>query len=820
MPHAFKTGRYSVYTATRATLAEWTHSARCSVVSFRRQVQGMGSAVMRLEQTPPGDDPELNLVPDPNDWVAIIDSVLMPSFWERDYLLDVRSLMTESPCPVVWLGRCSSVPEEVHQGDIDRHGVIEANEAGFFLLGQAVSRLYTHPGYNPVVDGVQRGNYVSPGRVAALPDEMGDPTDTAYAWTPRRVVEDLCENTLSFKIRPVFTAASHMDFLDRATALSSYEGSDLLSALQELLNPLTFRFKLSNTAGYILDMEVITSFRTTPPQGWHDHPESPPTPDPFIPNVLDLEGTPCRRLVLNTTEEKYDRVVLQGPRIRIAASITTFGPRRVDADNVNMCPVILPNWAGSDALDYAEAEVWTPSSWEVEQYVTDKGLDPSSDEGRDLVQQLEQVNRAYRTSGDRNKVYQEFVFRYDPAAITSESPTAAIYTAEHPGIVGAGIPLPVSGHTHNTVYATFPHQLLFPRFTLQDTTTFKLYRDPVVMEGEHATPNPAALEVMREVPIYDENGQYLEPMAFARGIGSIDEAEVDDYRYPFWFDLTLPASNKQTVNWSVNGFRIRLDAASPELMACSDPALFKDRVGVDGGSISASSFWGVDGDKGEWAEDNEDQGYSDRNPDAPRYLSESFWPDRCHWSRVVLTLGFLSDQRYEVIYQAPGVTGIVEKEKVIEDPDLIMDVTLRGVVTGLQTGFLDGERSISELVYYDHPTTVTRKPVAEANALLWALWEWYSKVKRAITVEWSLMHAPGVSPDMVYHPPYDVGDIIDRVDDPKPSNVTGSKRQIAVNTSVTTVEVFVDDDQPRTVLTTEVPSAPPFSRFRRMQVSG
>lgn len=823
MPSAYLSGRFVVYLAERATLTEWKHSARCTVISYRKQIGGMGSATVRLEQSPPDATPQLDRNPFPNDWAVIIDSTKMEWPVAPPDTLDVREVQGTNPTAICWFGRVSSVPEEMHQGDVNRHGIVEMNEPGFFLQGQAIRRSYSHPGYNPTIDGVQRGNYVDilypRGRLARFEDEMGDPTDTGYAWTPRSVLYDLCENTLSFIIRPVFDISAELQFMDEPSAFPSYEGTSIIDALQEILNPLMVHFEvgLPTDPDVAIRMIVTSPIRATPPNDWDDFPVNPPPPPPYDPVEIDLTDTPCRRVMIMETEERYSRIRLRGPRIRIAATLTTFGPRRLDSENPNVTPVLVPDFSHVDLEDYAEAEDWTPSSWDIYDYLEGEGIDPDSDEARDEVDAIEGANRAYRDG--KPKVYQRFVLRYDPGAITDISPTAAVYASENPGIIGVGIPLPDTPYDHSQTYPTFPHQFLFPRFDFQNLDNYRLLRDPVILEGEHATPNPAAFEVMDFVP-HKVNDEYIEPFILVRGIATIDDdASVEDYRIPLWFDISEPGPNKQTIGWQLNGFRLLLDAPFPELLGCSDESIWRDRLGASGETISAESAWVTDNERGEWSQENEDQGYSDRNPDFPRFGSASFWPDRAHWSRMVCTVGLLSDQRYEVIYEDPGIHDIVEKEKVIEDPDLIMEVRLRGLVTGRQVGFLDGRRSIAELDYEDSPTVITRKPVEEANATLWALWEWYSKVKRSVTIEWNLFQEPGEDPDTAYDPGFEVGDIIDKIVDPKPIHAPGADREIFINTHVSTIEVFVEDEEPRTVLTTDIPVAPPLSRFRRMQLA-
>lgn len=832
---AYIDGRFLVYYSEDVTASEWLLAPRISVLSFRQQKQGMGSASLRLDQKINFDEEEdpANLnsrIPAANNWMVIIDKYRMPAFFNpaaNDFKTDVRVLTDDENKPICWFGRVGVSPIEIHEGDQDRDGFIEAHEPGFYLLGNPIHRDFVHPGYNPEIDNTQYGNcrptegYRYLAELTTLWDEMGEPNDEAYAWTPIRILHDLAYRCLSVRIaidEPSLDAIENQSqFLFEPMSVPSYEGQTFITAAQELLNPLDFYFELSKFSGVAMNIVLKAPAQISAPPALitgATGATGATGPEPLPSKEIDLTTLPTRNFFITDSEEIYNRIRLVGQRIQIAASVTTFGPRRVDEENVNMCPVVVHNWFNKD--DFVNAQDWTPSTWAIDDYLADQGLEPGSDEADELIEEINYVNKTYR---DTLITYQDFVWKYAP--LEDQSP--ALYCPEYPGLILDGtIPYPIAEHTHNTVYTDFPYQFLFPKFKLQNDD-FTLYATPEIIEGEHATPNVLSFEAMDYIPLKDNNDEWLEPKMYIRGISTIDTdvSDPEDYRKPFWFEADMPATNKQTMSWVIDGKGIKVDAPYPELLACSDESIFYDRYGAGGGSITSKSYWGTASDIGEWDESNENQGYSERHPDAFRANSQSHWPDRGHWSRIVWSAGFLSDQRYEVIYEKQsesesGPAPIIDREKVIVDEDLIMRVRLKGFVSGLLVGFLDGERSVAELATdTEASTTVVQSPAFEANKTLWALWEWYSKKRLSITAEFNLFHDPETAPAEVHKLPIELGDLISKVKDNNPDPAI-SFTEFEVNTSVSSIEYFIEDDQPRIVVTTELPSAPPMSRFRRM----
>jgi hypothetical protein len=753
--------RFRCFTAT-SLAGPWAYRERLEPVSWRAQARGLGSASIRVLQGVGG-------VPGANEWLTIVDTDGMADPLVFEPVADQAR--------IEWAGFVSTAPSEVFAGGARTEGFIEGSELGFYFASQPIIRNFAHPGYNPTLDGEQRGNAlrVSPGQQPGLRRSLfgvNKATEADKFWTTREIIDDILPGMAVPIISEWNTDAPIIGEIPESP---SYEGSSLIDLLDDLLSPLSYVFRLGDSSGQVTLMVYA----------------------PYAGEAvnIDLSTVPVRRFMVTAHEDGYQRIVLRGNRVRSTFSLSTYGPATLatapGAGPATVCPIAKPAWSIADMEAYLAGHPifgQRPNNTAIRQWVIDNfAASLPQDEPR-REQEIQATIRSIIRANEEVRaeypdVYSRFLLDFDAAG--------CLWTMPYPGLPA------YDGDT-----AVRP----FPKLRFQAPDTGAIYAVPEVIPDQHSTPDPLSWVQHDLTSARGYDGRWLPPTWWYRSVARID-AELPDtpdgepFRQQVWVDGSLSAEGYASGEVTVDGTQIILRMPYPEQVASGSDSIFADR---DQSSDWTFADYGVQ--RGEWGPESSYalaglQGASARNPD------QEFFLDKGHWSRIVVTLCVETSQYAEWSWTQPGTA--IERVKLVTDDTLDCWVTAPGAFAKTaKTEPALGPDTAGWAVNFPYYETDSyrfdRYSGLEAEALLLSLRQWYNRARNACSLEVNVFGAPGEP-----HPqsPAKVGDFI--------GVFTEGGLNTVANSAVASVEVQLGDSPTRTI-TTEIPAAPPLSRFRRL----
>ena len=815
-------GVFKVYGKANITDGEdWVRLDTLEPLSWRLQERGLGSATFDTvdhftgaEQSDPTPWSNLAaLLGEGVFWVMIVNSSMLTD--PLAATLPAEAPTGFDPGTLEWWGFLRTAPLlQFQNGGFD--GLIEGNEFGHYLLGEPIVHSGTIiNGYNPVIDGTMYGN--------RLPlQETSRRTDFPERfWTNRQVVEDLASKTsLSLQV----DWASEPDLLDEIESWPSYEGESLMTALEQVIGPMGWRFDITVDANSVaivvysrssylgMDTEVAQTISTDE-------------------RTLDL------RIVQH--ERPYDHIILRGQRVLTTFTASTFGEE----------PVLVQGWAPLDETPYVIGPPEAISNEDLVAEATEAlgDFDPNvwDDEGEYQTTLEQEIQRFTEAEFERNaawrrlnypNMYVRYRWNYNMSTGALEN-----YILPGNGTGGAVQSVPLSGDDQLTPVTPAGRKITpFPRFQFQDTVSQELLAIPVV-DG-HATPTRTdwTPHPTTTVPISDDDGEIVgwhQPFFAMRCVGNISTQRRNDntfLRKQQWVDLTLPASGIQTGEMRYDGFAIQIDLPYPESLAAPYYDTHTDLIEVSGSGLAIrwSDFGRIQPTR--WGPGP--AGAAARHPGRVEYI------DKGHWSRIIFTISVRSAQYVQLEHRFVAEP---QRVKIVEDPDLEYWIYTRGTVVD----FLNYDKA-NNLIFgtavadppqpelTDAVTTapnylgvnsvedinadperpphedyfVTRDTLEDGMQRLEILKDWYGKQKTAVEIEMPVYAAPATDPGDPRTEEFTltIGTLIDEVDDAQ-----ALREPLTVDTAISTIEVILGETPIRRVVT-EIPAAPPNSRFRRL----
>lgn len=771
-------------------------------LTWRRQERGLGSATFRLL------DHQQPLTQPPNDWgvisgglwVVVVDTSKLqdPSATSIPELTDLSGGALE------WWGFFRTAPlVQAQNGGID--GLIEASEFGYFLMGEPITHPQHIAGYNPRIEGTVYGN--------RLADAVTSDRDQVNSfWTNKQVAEDLAGKVgISMEIDWL----AEPPLLEDVESWPSYEGESLMTALEQVIGPMGWYFDPTVSSGSI-------AIKAYPRSSYADM-------DTEYARTLATDG---RTIELEVVEHErpYDRIILRGQRVLLTFTASTYGGE----------PTLTRGWTAAEQAQFLTGPEGAIANKDLAQKVGDDlgDFDPDEWENEDdyrttlgeetqrLLQAEFERNRAWR---ERNlpDVYQRFLWNYDENPLTRRLMLSVVPGRELPPIQPAGSGTVLTG----TPARRFP---AFPLWQIQDPTTQEVYETPLVEADTDAQPGITDWEPHDHltVPIKDDEGRIIDwhrPFFALRTIGNLSTAEWNGgqkIRKQEWLDLTIPSSGTQTGEMRHDGWGIELSLPWPESLAAPyrDPWIDLVQVSNDVGDITYAGFYGLNDQ--EWEDDT--AAASSRNPAEVEYL------DKGHWGRMIFTISVRTSQWVQLEHQFVDEP---VRTKIVEDPELELWAYARGTVvrflewdklTSLRQGsgtnpqplFADGVTTTPDYLNIqdefagDSPDWyISRNTIPDAADRLEMLKDWFGKARRAVELRIPVFSDPQVWATGTPTEPQDwqIGQLVDEVED-----TPGGRQPLVVDTAVAAIEVQLNADRPIRTIITEIPQAPPNSRFRRL----
>lgn len=614
-------GTYSVWVNDTYAGGTWTELHRLQPISCRTEMKGRGRASFRVL-----DNSEVNSLytdtvsPQTGKFICIMkngpSSSTNPDF---------------SPSDRIWLGVISSGVKEQHYNSSDFSGTIEAEELGYLLYRNPLvnyidnsnrgGNLENPPPFNPVdsITGEIVGNRTTDNKLEVsdftltVDGEYSSGSHLDFFWDRRRVIKYLVDNSdLDVDVDYDSTLSPSNTFLDvdeftNPQSYASYKGRSLGEALDELLEPLDWYIDptvSTSTWDIVIVNPLLNATSNLPAADKKTY---------VIPSN-------CIDFTLSESEDRWEKVVLEGDRISCFGSLTTW-----DAGSGR---TLYKGWDSSNLTKFGQGSNY--------------GTVQSDPEKAKLYRDIDSVT------------YQ--LFTWDPDGTHSDE----VYIQRADKNSGSYTP---PGEFIDD--GSFDKVAFCPKFTFDSTTggitaDYDISTTPI----SHSTPNKLNIEFTDFIPYQKEDGTFYDPFVFY----PIELSNPSDgSKYLGWANPTVGAEGKDNGKLSFERDGIRIEHPYPEVLAWGggdDQIIFTG----SSGDVSYPSA-----DIGEW-EDNPSWS-SDRNPD----LNSTQYPYRSSWHRLIVTLGVKSDQRISASITRSGVTN-PKKVKYLKDESLQVWWAAKGTV--------------------------------------------------------------------------------------------------------------------------------------------
>lgn len=760
--------------------ARWLENA--IVNSFRDEVNGLGAASVSIKYLDYSSDiSAASPVVSAGSWIAI-----------QEYIEGTSPVAPAVYDPsMLWWGYVANKSVDCKRKFGDNLVELSAYQFGHFLRQNTIdykdatwkNGVAFDEGFNPNMDGVIVGNKVPSAIEINRNDTVAtDPICAAgHFWTPKSAIQYIakfCNPVITVEASFANINETKHNFLNKPESMNSFQGSSLLDAIDDIMQPLKICFKITSLS--YIDMVFIDTTDT-------------PTGTPY---EWELNRSTAK-ISYTDSQEKYDRVVLRGDRVLFCASTTTYGPSSDPS-------IMYPKW--TDAMATAYVTPIPSKATNIKDFDTSI-IDKDNTTATDINEQESPED----TEADKKKLiadqdairkkdtltYQQFGFSYgdDEGTINGTSTeNVVMWTRAKPGMVN-------DNYGNDKI-------LLFPRLTLQNvggaTIDESFKSAPVVEESIHATPPATELKFETFLPISnwtDPSSAYTaianknkEAMFFYRSLGGQKAYSGSQQMFrPVWINGTVGEYGFQTWEYNLNWSGVTIKAPYPEALGCGFDSLFRDVTSPD--TLSAVEDYGKKRD--DWYSDS--IGASLFDPQRVAY------PFKGHWSRLVFSFAAYSDQKIEIAY--PLNTIGFQRVKVVEDDSFKIWIHRKGFVhnTKKDNTFSSsvGYPDILNWVDYTENNFVVRNDLPNMNDRLKALHEYWTKEKRSFRVEDRVWDEEGTLNTI----PVTVGQFVSTVKDT--SSVT-------CNSYVASVEYLLNEQTPRVIVATEYPSSPVKTRTRQL----
>lgn len=824
MPFRVFTATTPLFSSGQAKLLD-----KAIVNSFRDEVNALGAASIELllqNYSSVGFIESLATTTLPfkvGDWVAIQDTekieppdltVARPEIAQAQYDREMNQPQS-TDASIVWWGYISSFQQEYAKDFKDYRGTLNCYQFGHFLRSQQIDLRNTYKigvsnesGFNPIMDnGVILGNFngdsdhpgFAEGEMATNPS-----TQASQYWKVKDAFRYLAKNCSPYSIDVDLSgidSAKH-PYLDALETMPSYQGQDLISVIDDMLEPLKIAFRITSTSridAYIIDTSApITS-----------------TIYVLSPSVFNLQVT--------SEEQKYDKVVLRGDRILVSASMTTY------KDNTKGWG-LKRKWSNTNAIKYTKPLTFldAPANTKVVVNINDftdahaeelaatvKDLDDDKAKQRAEESAQDMVDYLLKTEDTARKkdkiTYQQFGWDFADSNGSASTSGAYLFTCQRPGDISFGNIFPVFPHVEfqkyydedqivisNTIANTI---LPYPKIQSGNTTagqgevTTTLHNTPPISEFKFEDWIPVQNFSTPDQQFTGNANKNRPTQLYARSVGIPTDFNGKYYLNPVWYDITSPSFNSYSGEVELSWMGMKLNLPYPEVMGCPYDDIFRDPIS----KTAFSSIVDYGFQRNEW---EGGVGASRFDPYRTNYIGKT------HWGRLVLSFSAYSNQKLELSYgKSSG------KVKIIEDDSYKCYILRKGLVYDTNN-YHNSTSPVAKISFpyalnglnYLTDDVVTRTDVPLMTQTLKILYDYYTKDKKALRVEDRVYDGEGKSMDMKVK----VGDFWSKI---KEGTAT-----LNTNSYVSSVEYLLEKTgTPRVIISTEYPSSPIKTRRRQIR---
>lgn len=721
----------------------------------RRQERGLGSAGLKiLSKTEISGHTQFDTDKveelKRGQWVRIVDSEL-----------------GGIPSGTIFLGYITDIVRDVYVGTDDYTGSVTVNEIGHYYAQVPVWNVYrdqyskyieTPPVFNPVINGFFYANKTADGNkfktidieASSLSNSWGS-IDLNTVWSRANII------SLVTEAAPFLFYDEHIE----STSSSDGDKNDFLASKKK---PESF----PNYQGKSI-IEALDDLIEEPLSYYFDYWSSlgvvqlivfsksktqlgniPAAAKKYTPSIRDTGG--IANFTVTSTQHPVDHVVVRGKPIVCCASMT---PWTALGGNT-----LKQGWTANEQLEFVRGY---PLDEDVE------NIDP---------------NAAEQYRKQLPNVYQKFDFYSD------WNPQARILRTKSPG----------SAFTEE-VFKKYP---FCPRFAMKDddnkpVQTPLVYEDLEESNNNHSNPNPTNIKFANELPIEYSFDYYVAGEGdFESGNKKLLKPQVWAYtktpdKDGYFYNLLEAgvADFKSQLDYHPNGFILK--SPIPQLLAWND---------------DTNEIWRGENDNfytmpsGEWEGDK-----VGKNPDEEEYVGKT------HWGRLIFTVAIESDQHVETSRSKQILTSFDPQgnpvyvdstggvRRIIETDHEVWWVA-EGTVLGSQrisqsstTGFVRTTANI-----------FTRNDLPLVNELADVAFQWLTQERSSISVEYQMMNIDYDNFDWCQ-----IGNYIEKVTDRR--GQTAQHTTWSANSCVTSVEYIFNEDAPRIIVSTEIPTEPLFKKL-------
>jgi hypothetical protein len=778
---------YQVYvTKSLTSTSEFVNLNRVYPRTFRDEINGTGVATLRVDTKNFNDDDEnLQDKINPGDWVFILRDAdeNTPEETPMTEVLDSR---------VVWWGYISSTQLEISKAFFTEIGDIQANQFGHYLsLFTIQYDTEFEQGFNPQIDGWTLGNRqennIRKTELGWKPIEQG----ATHYWTVKQALEFIVNNGTNLSLDIDYSGiVLDNSFLNLVETLPSYVGQSLNQALDEIVSPYGWTFIFISTSAVTIKLiDKTASSNATQKKVF---------------NIVDGIAS------VNITDEerKYDAVVLEGERIQVNFSVTTYhhpddpvgiGP---NFDELDILEYVTPKTSttvqhidSATQLTFKGVPIYKLQDYVLDYFTTD--LKPGQADTvkealvntaiQNVFNDLESARRQ-----DKN-TYQRYKWLFSNQDGTSDGNWLNTY--ERPGDYDPGDVIPV-----------FPEVIFQDYSNIEENLEDSFYAEPYILNGSNKAPTPSEFKFADRLLVDYASELYIEPTFYYRTTTPM-VVEINDQFYypPCWYEATLQRSNGISWRMTPDWYGIRIESPYPEALGCGEDDLVSDPYG---GSDFNEPVWHYLHDEWNIEENNE---VTPSNYD-PHYFQRTKYGIGT-WQRMIFSLGAYSGQRMTV--RAGKISG--ERQKVVRDDTFQFIINRKGFVYKFTDTYVDETFTTQKPpTIQNHPVwtnnftgstylagnEIVKSDIKEMKARLNQLWDYYSKDKVAVRIESRINDENGNEIDYGLK----IGDFITKIKE--------FNKEKNTNSHIASIEYQVDGLNPRIIISTEYPTSPVRTRER------
>jgi hypothetical protein len=708
----------------------------------------------------------------------------------------------------IWWGFCGEFTREIQLNSGDNVGTMQVYEFGHWMNKQKIRYFQEgckDNGFNPMLNGKQVGNknHTAPNAAFDTYDFIRwghltttDPAETDKYFTLKEAINNIVMRSVDytlaggagFYVKPDWTRVNLEDdgpntYLNQYETVDSFAGENLTDALDTLLDRITWKYYVDT------DMNVRIDFM-----------DKNNVAEQINMQIYDN----CESFSIMNEQQSYDSIQLVGDRILFYGSTTTYTPC-VDDKNIG----VFPKWTVEERNDFV-----SPLGAVSENINTIRDKErptittSTPNQGGFSWSNDDMINREvseYKTLREKNKnVYRDFFFGY----CSPDAPSAGgncFGILNQPGAHNYPSTSQIAANEVIALYPFVSYQLGLSEVVDEEGNIVKKPKDLLKTDTQiasdiasrdsgpdrlqsHQTPPSTEMKFENEGLDLDAEDAIdfidvkFEPTFYYRTYGALKEYPNGDFFAPFWKDGCQGGSGYMSAKMTLDYDGITLDCDEPEVYACPDDAIFQN---VNTNGNYNESIVDFSAPRNEWEIENAGASVFDY------FRNKRTWFTCTHWSRFVFSFGSYSGQRLVLDYGKPDSTN-----KIIIDDDTYKLVIARpGFVYGVDNAGL----------MYNAETVVVRNDLDKMAERMEHLWEYYSKPKKAVKLQFAMFNAVGE----VNHPNTGVGDFYTTI-------TTRDSRVQTVNSFVSTIEYNFNGSSPRITIQTEYPDSPKATRQKKL----